>query len=152
MSVHHYHTDDCTIPVPAGFVDRTTNVLEWKIEENESLVLVIHRELLPPSDPPDASPAVTLERFVARETKDYASKFAGLRFERDEAMGDDSGFPMTRKVFRWKKGADVLYHHQVFVLAGARVVVFTGAAKARHRESVDFMMDNALTNFRVRGD
>ncbi len=34
---------------------------------------------------------------------------------------------------------DVLYHNQAFVLAADRIIVLTAAAKARHREAVDFL-------------
>ncbi len=47
MSTQQYYTDDCTIPVPTGFRDRSTNVLEWKTEDGDSIALVIHRDQLP---------------------------------------------------------------------------------------------------------
>lgn len=152
MNDHSYFADDCTISVPAGFHDRSTNVLEWKTEEGDSLVLAIHRELLPPAAPEKKAPEFDLERFVAAQTKDYPAKFAGLRVERDEVAGSDAGFHMRRKAFRWQNKTEVLYHHQAFVLAGDRVIVLTAACKARHREAIDLLMDSVLANFRVRGD
>lgn len=152
MSMQQYYTDDCTIPVPSGFMDRTTNVLEWKTEEGDSVALVIHRAPRPPRELAPESDVSELEGYVAAETKDYTAKFAGLHMERDDVTSSDAGFPMRRKAFRWRNEKEVLYHNQAFVLTADRFVVLTAAAKARHREAVDFMMDNALASFRARGD
>jgi hypothetical protein len=152
MTTHPYYTDDCTLPVPAGFIDRSTNVLEWKLTDGDSVALVIHREQLPALAPEAPASEVDLNRFVEVQTRDYVSKFPGMRLERDEAASGDSSFPMRRKSFRWQHQNDVLYHHQVFVLTGERVIVFTAAGKARHRDTVDSLIDNALAGFRVRSD
>lgn len=152
MSVQLYYTDDCSIPVPTGFIDRTTNVLEWKTESGDSVALVIHREVRSPPVSEDDSPDTELERYVARETRQYPTKFAGLHMERDELASSESGFPMRRKAFRWKHEHDVLYHHQAFVLTADRIIVLTAAAKARHREAVDGLMDDVLSSFRARGE
>lgn len=152
MSAQQYYTDDCTIPVPAGFRDRSTNVLEWKTADGDSVALVIHRDELPLHEPEDRASGALLDQYVTRETRGYATKFPGLHMERDDVTTADSGFHMRRKAFRWRNEKDVLYHNQAFVLAGERIIVFTAAAKARHREAVDFLMDDALANFRMRGD
>lgn len=152
MSSQQYYTDDCTIPVPSGFRDRSTNVLEWKTPEGDSIALVIHRAELPLHDPAEGPTADLLEHYVREETKQYGTKFAGLHWERDDAAHGESGFPMRRKAFRWRNDFDVLYHNQVFILTADRIIVLTAASKAKHREAVDFLMDEALTSFRVRGD
>lgn len=152
MSTQPYCTDDCTIVLPTGFRDRSTNVLEWKTEDGESIALVIHRAELPMHDPEEGPTAALLDEYVARETREYGSKFAGMRMERDDTSHGDSGFPMRRKAFRWKGEHDVLYHNQAFVLTADRIIVFTAASKAKHRDAVDFLVDDALASFRVRGD
>jgi hypothetical protein len=151
VSVRTYYMDDCTIPVPAGFLDRTANVLEWKTAEEDSLALLIQREPLARLGAEEA-PAAALQHYVSTQTKDYPSRFAGFCLERDEVAASDAGFEMRRKAFRWTSQEDVLYHHQAFVLVGEKVIVLTAAAKARHRAAVDTLLDGALADFRVRGD
>jgi hypothetical protein len=152
MSLHSYLADDCSLPVPPGFRDRTTHVLEWKTPEGDSVVLVLHREMIPEDPLPGDPQPFDLDRFVADQVKEYPSKFAGYREERDEVASADAGFRMRRKAFRWKSENDVLYHHQVFVLTGDRVIVLTAAAKAKHRAAVDEVLSTALADFRARGE
>lgn len=154
MSAHLYYADDCTLTVPAGFRDRTTNLLEWKTPEGDSIALAIQRDPLPAPPTEEAlPPAAALEQYVADQTRSYPTQFAGFRLERDEVTaGDAGGFEMRRKAFRWKNGEDVLYHHQAFVIVGEKILVLTSAAKARHRAAVDHLVENALNDLRVRGD
>jgi hypothetical protein len=154
VSAHLYYADDCTLTVPAGFRDRTTNLLEWKTPEGDSIALAIQREPLPARPPEEAlPPAAVLQQYVDEQTRTYPTQFAGFRLERDEvAAGDGGGFEMRRKAFRWKNGEDVLYHHQAFVIIGERILVLTAAAKARHRNAVDHLVEEALNDLRVRGD
>jgi hypothetical protein len=149
MSLHIYLMDDCTIHVPPGFRDRTSHQLEWKTREGDTIALVIQRE--PPSVGAAEAPAIDLPRYVAAQTRDYPARFAGFHLERDETRDHDSGFPMCRKAFRWRKDQDVLYHHQAFVLVGDTIVILTAAAKAAHREPVDTLLDDALQSFAARG-
>jgi hypothetical protein len=151
MSTRTYFMDDCTIPVPSGFRDRTVNVLEWEMEDGDKIGLVIQREPLP-SFPPTEVPRPTLESFVEAQTKDYPVQFAGFCLERDEAAAPGAPFEIQRKAFRWKHEQHVLYHHQAFVLVEAGVVVLTGSGKARHREAIDRLLDAVLADFHARGD
>jgi hypothetical protein len=148
VSDHTYYMDDCTIAVPAGFVDRTMNMLEWPLEGGDRIGLVVQRERLPP----DVAGAAALDRYVAAQVKAYPAQFAGFHLERDDAGDSDSVYELRRKTFRWRHEQGVLYHHQLFVLAGAAVLVITGSAKARHREAVDRIVDEALSGLRVRGE
>jgi len=145
MSLHAYLMDDCTIHVPSGFRDRTQHTLEWQTGEGDAIALVIQREPVP-----GAPAAFDLQRYTAAQTRDYPRSFAGFHLERDETRGDDGGFPMCRKAFRWHKDQDVLYHHQAFILLGDTLVVLTAAAKAAHRELVDALLDDALQSFAAR--
>jgi hypothetical protein len=148
MSDHTYYMDDCTLAVPAGFVDRTMNALEWPLEGGDRLGLVVQRERLPP-DPADPA---ALDRYVAAQVKAYPAQFAGFHLERDEAADSDSAYDLRRKTFRWRHEQGVLYHHQIFVRVGASVLVLTATAKARHREAVDRLVDEALAGLRARGE
>ncbi len=154
MNTRLYYMDDCTVALPPGFRDNTVNVLEWKTDEDDSIALVVQRETLDEAAFMEPnSPAIALAAFVDEGTKDYASRFSGFRLERDDvAIGHPSGAEMTRKAWRWNKGQDVIYQHQVFVFAAPLLVVFTGAAKARHRERVDYVVEQALTTLRHRHD
>lgn len=151
MSTRRFYMDDCTIPLPAGFRDRTVHVLEWQMEDGESIALVVQREALPASSDGEEAPEAAFARFVEGEVRDYPSQFDGFHRERDEtAVG--SGFEMRRIAFRWRKEREVLYHHQAFVLVGEGAVLFTGSSKALHRDAVDRLLEEALAGLRVRGD
>lgn len=153
MSDYAYFTDHCTISVPQGFRDRSMNLLEWTTPEGDSIALAIQREKLPGVEPSEVAPTeADLARYVAQQVKGYPAQFAAFHLERDEVATGDWRFPMHRKAFRWRKEQDVLYHHQVFMLVGEHVVVLTGASKARHRDAVDVLIEDALRSFRVRGE
>jgi hypothetical protein len=146
--------DDFTMEVPEGFRDRAVHLLEWRLDDGDSVALLAQREDLPHLGPDDTTPPSDLfARYVAEATKDYPIQFAGFREESSEvsASGDRS-LEMRRKAFRWKKDQDVLYHHQAFVLAGRKVLLLTCAGKARRREAVDEILDAALNGIRVRAD
>ncbi len=151
MSARMYCMDDCTIPVPAGFRDRTVNALEWDTEDGDKIGLVIQRQPLPSFAPTGAS-GFALSAFVEAQTKDYPVQFAGFCLEREETAAADAPFEMQRKAFRWKHEQHVLYHHQAFVLIEARVVVLTGSGKARSRDAIDRLLDQVLADFQARGD
>jgi hypothetical protein len=143
--------DDCTITVPPGFRDRTLNALEWTLDGDDRVGLVVQREQLLHPDGEDAPRPGALERFVADQTRDYPTRFAGFHLDNEDVAASDVGLEMRRKAFRWRHEQEVLYHHQAFVLAGFTVIVFTCSAKARHREAVDRMLHEVLAELRVRG-
>jgi hypothetical protein len=149
VSTHTYYMDDCTIVVPPGFVDQTLNALNWTIDGEERIGLVVQRETLSPAD---LSGADALDRYVARQTRGYPAQFSGFQIERDDTAGGDQGFEMRRKTFRWRHELGVLYHHQVYVRAGDAVLTLTGSAKARYREAVDRVVDEAVAGLRIRGE
>lgn len=149
MKDKQFYTDEAIIPVPPGFTDRTTNVLEWTTPEGDSIALVIHRQVLTPTDPEGEVTIADFDAHVAQETKDYATRFAGLRSERDDDATPDTAMPVRRKAFRFRLDEKVVYQCQAFVLLGRRVVVFTAAAKAIHRESVDRLIDEAVEGLKV---
>jgi hypothetical protein len=151
MSLEPYCMHDYMIPLPAGFRDLTVNVLEWDTADGEKIALVVQRKALSRKTP-DEAPAAALERLVTDETKDYPTRFAGYRVEHDELGAEDGRYEMRRKAFRWRHEEQVIYHHQVFVLVGDAVVLFTGAGKARHREVVDRLLHDVVSDLRIRGD
>lgn len=147
MSARTYCMDDASLTLPGGYTDRTSNVIEWSLEGGDKVVLVVQRDWLPPAGGADA-----FARYVAAQTRVYPSRFEGFYLERDEVAAGDAGFAMCRKVFRWRREQDVLYHHQVFVLLGAGVLVLTASAKALHRDAVDHLLEGALGGLQVRGE
>jgi hypothetical protein len=151
VTVHTYYMDDGAISVPTGFVDRTVNALEWPLEGGDKLALVVQRHPRPRAAEGEP-PAHVLEHYVTSETRIYPAQFTGYHVEKDEASGGGSAFEMRRLAFRWLNDQEVLYHHQVFALVGEVVLVLTCAAKARHREAVDRLLDVALADLRGRGD
>lgn len=143
-----YYTDEALIPVPPGFIDRSTNVLEWTTPDGERLALVIHRQLLEGAES-EAERIGAFDALVEQETKDYAVRFAGLRKEREDDETPDAAMPVRRRAFRFRHEDKVIYQCQAFVLLGRRVLVLTGAGGAKHREAVDRMVDDAVAGLKV---
>jgi hypothetical protein len=151
VSLRTYYMDDATIAVPPGFVDRSVNVLEWPLEGGGKIMLVVQRERLPGSAGGDL-PQGALSRYASAQTKDYPAQFAGFSLERDEVTSDGSGLEMRRMAFRWRREQEVLYHQQVFILAGADVLLVTASSNAEHREAVDRLTEDVITALRIRAE
>lgn len=149
MSHKSYYTDEAIIPVPPGFVDRSTHVLEWTVADGERIGLLIHRQLLEPATLEGEARVQAFDALVVRETKDYPKRFGGLRWEREDDDTPDVAMPVRRRAFRFRHDESVLYQCQAFVLLGRRVVVMTAAAKAVHRDEVDRLIDEAITGLKV---
>ncbi len=136
-----YHMDDCVISLPAGYKDRSVNVLEWKTPSGDSVALTVQREPLGEAQ---------LEEYVVRETKEMPQTYRGFHVERDEAATLADAMAVWHKAFRWNKQTDVIYNHMAFVVAGPLVIIFVATAKARHREDADRVIDEAIQNLRIR--
>lgn len=139
-----YHFDEGVVSLPRGFLDRSTQTLEWGVDGAAPVVLVIQRERLGWG---------TFEDFVRMETRDYPSEFLGYRAEEVDADDPFGGaLPLRRFAFRYKGDHDVLYHHQVFVFRAPLVLVFTVKATAEHRARADALLREALAELRFRED
>lgn len=141
-----YRMDDCVVPVPAGFTDRSVHVLEWRLEgSTDKLALVVQREIVPVG--------TSLEGYVAKEVKAYPGKFLGYKLDRDDAHdGNWPGSQVIHKGFRYRQDAEVLYTHQAFTLAGKQLIVLTGTAKAAFKSTVDEIVDEAVNGLKPRED
>jgi hypothetical protein len=144
VSDRTYYMDDATITLPGGYVDHTTNALEWPIDGDQKVGLIIQRERLL------GASADALNRYVAKQTKGYPAQFSGYKLEQADVASAEAGFEMRRLAFRWQKEQEVLYHNQVFVLVRGDVMVMTASAKARYREAVNHLVEHALEGLRVR--
>jgi hypothetical protein len=149
VSHKSYYTDEAIIPVPPGFIDRSTHVLEWKAADGERIGLLVHRQQLEPATLEGEERTRAFDALVTRETKDYTKRFAGLRWEREDDETPDAAMPVRRRAFRFRHDDAVLYQCQAFMLLGRRVVVMTAASKAVHRDEVDRLIDEAIAGLKV---
>jgi hypothetical protein len=137
-----YHFDEGVLTLPRGFRDRTTNTLEWTIDNSTAVELVIQRTRLGWG---------TFDDFVHQETREYGADFLGFKAEETEYPDPfDGTLPLRRVVFRYKGERDVLYHHQAFVFSAPLVLVFTTKSTVVHRERADRIMKEALSGLRFR--
>lgn len=137
-----YHMDECVIPVPDGYRDRTTHVLEWPLDAGHNLILTVSRDTLPPG--------AGFEEYVQRETKGLSGRYRGFKLDRDESGTLAGGLAIARKTFRWSQEAKVVYNHLAFANAGALIVLFVATARAADREVADRLVDDALAELRFR--
>lgn len=149
MMTKPYYTDEAILPLPPGFEDRSTNILEWKTPEGDKIALVINRQELLTQVPAGEPVTEDFDALVVQQTKGYATAFAGLLMEREDEGPAEVAFPVRRKAFRFRHETDVLYQCQAYVLLGRRVVVLTAASKAAHREAVDSLVENMLTGLKA---
>ncbi len=137
-----FHFDEGVISIPRGFVDRSSQTLEWTVDNSSSLSLHNQRQRLAWG---------SFDDLVTRETNEYSAKFLGFKAEETEYPDPfDGALPLRRMVFRWKGEREVLYNHQAFVYSVPLVLVFTVTAKAQHRERADKLMKDALSGLRFR--
>ncbi len=141
MKTIEFHLDECVLQLPVGFVDKSVQMLEWTLEADQRLVLVMQREILPEGTDVDG--------YVDAETKDYPSRFLGYREVADEE-GRWEGLAIRRKAFRFSKEGDVFYNHQAFLFDGGRLLVLTASARAQHRDAVDEVVRAAIEGMRLR--
>jgi hypothetical protein len=137
-----YHFDEGVISIPRGFVDRSTQTLEWPVDNSSSLTLVVQRQRLAWG---------SFDDLVDRETREYPARYLGFKAEETEYPDPFGGsMPIRHVAFRWKAELDVLYNHQAFVYSAPLVLVFIVSAKALHRERADQLMKEALSGLRFR--
>ena len=141
MSHLDYHMNECVLRVPAGFVDRSVNILEWTLASGEKLALIVQRQ--------HVDQGVSLEAIVEEETREYAAKFVAYHLDRDEVEAEGP-VAVRRKVFRFKKEQDVFHNHQLFILDGAQLILVSASARAHHRGDVDQVVDECLAGLRLR--
>ncbi len=154
MSGRLYFMDEAHLTVPEGYRDRSTNILEWETGPGTRIVLVVQRDQIDPEAIAEPrSPALALADYVAGATGAYPTAFAGYKLERDEvAVGLTGGVEKRRIAYRWHQEAEVIYHHQAFILTGTAILVFTAGGKARDRERIDHLIDAAIADLRYRAD
>jgi len=146
-----FHFDEGVVSMPGGFRDRSSQILEWTVDNTSSVVLVIQRERL--TIDPRTQLSLTLDDVVARETGEYPTRFLGFRLDPNEFPDPTDGtLPLRRIVFRWKSDREVLYHHQVFVLSDQLVLTLTMSSSAAHRDRADHVIQEALSSLRFRED
>ena len=148
MTDRRYYTDEAILPVPPGFVDRSTNILEWTSPEGAKLALLVHRHALEPADVLP-SPVAAFDAYVHRETKDYPVRLAGFRLDREDDESPDAAMPVRRRGYRFRHEEKVIYQCQAFILLGPRILVLTAASEARLRDEVDRMVDEAIAGLKV---
>lgn len=136
-----YIMADARFAVPEGFHDRSVNVLEWAIEGGDKLSLIAQRDAV--------ASTVSLDEYVTTQTKSYPIEFDAYRVETETAA--ERPLAEARQLsFRFKREREVLYTHQVFVLAAGQVLVFTVTAKAIHRGRVDELMARVMGSLELR--
>lgn len=136
-----YLTADAAFALPPGFADRSVNIFEWAIgTSGDRLGLVLQRDRVKTKD---------LEAYVAKETKPYATRFDGYKLDGEE-MVESSIAEAFHKRFRFKKDGDIVFMHQVFVLTGDRILLFTATAKAAHRETVEALVAELMGSLDLR--
>ncbi len=137
-----FHMDDAVLALPAGYLDKSVNVLEWQVENGERVVLVVQRERLPEGR--------SFDEYVETETKDYAKRFTAFRRETADEPHFDGDAEVKHQAFRWKKDEDVLYNRQAFVRVGSLALVMTATAKAAYRAEVDEVVRRSLDGLKLR--
>lgn len=139
MSRYPFHVDEAALDVPAGFIDRSVNVLEWTIEGDERLVLVIER-----------APAVeSLDACVESHVGSYPSRYAGYKLlEVHHAEVD--GMRVIELEIRSRTDAGVMHHHQAFIEMSWGALILSATTKFAFAAQCEALVDGVLDTLRVR--
>jgi hypothetical protein len=135
----YFHMDEGAIALPEGAVDRSTHLLEWKVE-GDTVQLGIMRD----TNPKRMSPA-------------QLRNAAGAEFERrfplyqpEEAPPLDIQLDNAVLAFSWKRDAVAVYQLQAFVELGTRAMLFTGTGRTKHRDIIVSVTRRAIESFTLR--
>lgn len=135
----YFQMDDVAIALPDGATDRTTNILEWKID-GEPVQLTVqrdtHKARLPPS------------KLMAATTAEYERRFPLFRAEEPPPLQVELDHAVA--AFTWKKDHQAIYQLQVFVELGTRVLVLTASGRTKHKDPIVALMQGAVESMTLR--
>ncbi len=134
-----FHIDEGALVLPDGAVDRSMNLLEWKID-GDPVQLTVQRD----THADRLSPA----KLLAVTTSEYERRFP--LFQSETAPALEIACDHAVAAFTWKKDHQAVYQAQVFIELGSRVLVLTASGRAKHRDAIVALIQGAVESMTVR--
>jgi hypothetical protein len=135
-----FFTDELQCDLPPGFIDRSTHLLEWKLED-DTVSIAIQRDL----STKRLSPEAMNERALA----EYARRFPHYLAESVEPI--DLSLDHAIAAFRWKREGRTVFQIQCYLELGDRLLVVTVTGLARSRSGVEDLFREFVRSIELRG-
>lgn len=133
--------DDLELSLPPGFVDKSAQLLEWKVDGG-SVALGVQRDVSP-GRPRAAELAAKLHGEYARRLPDRVDE----TFPTDRLTLD-----LEHRVIamRWRRDGASVYQAQAFVESRDRLLIFTASGEARLRQAIEELVLATLNELALR--
>lgn len=136
-----FHVQEGSFEVPAGFADRSVEVLEWEEPAGERFSLSVARQA--------RAEGKSLREIVEAQIRELEesmgpSEILGV------AEGEASGVPVIEVRHRWVHEDGVVHNHHAFVGLPARLLVFTLATRPRNAARAAEIIEGLLETFEPR--
>ncbi len=138
MTTYQYHADELVVSLPAGFVDKTTTILEWP-EAQGGTAMMLRRAPLEPGTLPDVA-----KRYSAQ----LAATLSGYREE--PAITVECPLPHEIICLRFREQGRVHYQVHVLLDLGSRMLFMVWGADAQRRDRLDEMVKVAVPTVLLR--
>ena len=135
-----FHMQEASFQLPAPFVDRSVQVIEWNDQPEDRLSLTITRQ---PRDAAKPLAQLVLDSIAEVEQAVGAGEVIG----REE--GEVAGCEVIQVKHRWAHEQGVVHNHHAFVVLGEQVVIFTAASRPRSAARAAAVIDGVLDSLEV---
>ena len=138
---YSYHFDEAVLPVPAGFIDKSVQVMEWPSSApGQGIMLVISRR----------APFATFDDDIRRDIDETRTGLKACVVEADEP-GEVGQLVAHYLTMRYVREGKALYHRQVFVQAApTRLLTIFAVGPASTRSEIDDLFVSAIDGIRFR--
>lgn len=135
-----YHFDEAVVAVPAGFEDRSVQVLEWK-KGSADLPIVLCVSRRPLSLPFDEAVRIDIDQTRA------GLKACALEKSAPGQVGEVAAHYLA---LRYVRDTQAIYHRQVFVDLRDKLLTVFAAGAASARQEIDELFEQTVEGIRFR--
>jgi hypothetical protein len=136
-----FQTDDLDLTLPAGFVDKSAQLLEWEVEGG-TVALGIQRDCS--AQRPSAA------ELLAKLASEYERRLP--QYVPEEFPSDAISLDLEHRLLamRWRRQGQTVFQVQAFIERIDRLLVVTVSGEARHRAFVTQLMVTVLNELSLR--
>ncbi len=139
MNTHWYQTDEVAFEVPDGFVDDSSNLMEWPAEGGGIALLLRRRPIAEGSS-------------FAAMTKSYSAELRArlTGFREEGPIPFEVPGPHHALCFRFREDARVIYQVHLMLDRGDKALFFIWGGPAQHRALVDALAKQSAESLMIR--
>jgi len=121
-----YWTDELSVELPDGLVDRSTQLLEWSVD-GDSVTVAIQRD----SSEGRRSP----QQMLAAASGELEKRFP--HFAPEAAPAFELAMDHATSSFRWRREGRAVFQAQLYIEIGDRLLIVTASGLAKSRTAVE---------------